>query len=32
MAIELRQIDRDMVGIDETIRAFCDELGIESPV
>ncbi len=32
VAIELRQIDRDMVGIDETIRAFCDELGIESPV
>lgn len=32
VALELRQIDLDMVGIDETIRAFCDELGIESPV
>jgi type I restriction enzyme M protein len=32
VALELRQIDRDIVGIDETIRAFCDELGVESPV
>jgi type I restriction enzyme M protein len=32
VAVELRQIDLDMVGIDVTIRAFCDELRIESPV
>ena len=32
VAIELRQIDRDMVGIDQTIKAFCNELGIESPL
>ena len=32
VAKELRQVDLDMVGIDETIRGFCDELGIESPV
>lgn len=31
VAIELRQIDRDMAEIDQTIKAFCDELGIESP-
>ena len=29
---ELKQIDEDMVGIDETIQGFCDELGIEAPV
>ena len=29
---ELKQIDLDMVGIDDTIRGFCDELGIEAPV
>lgn len=29
---ELKQIDKDMVAIDETIRGFCDELGIEAPV
>jgi type I restriction enzyme M protein len=32
VAAELRQCDQDMVAIDETIRGFCDELGIESPV
>jgi len=31
VAIELRQIDQDMAEIDQTIKAFCDELGIESP-
>jgi len=29
---ELKQIDKDMVAIDEAIRGFCDELGIEAPV
>ncbi|NKB77493.1 MAG: type I restriction-modification system subunit M [Gammaproteobacteria bacterium] len=29
---ELKQIDEDMVDIDNTIRGFCDELGIEAPV
>ena len=29
---ELRQIDEEMVGIDNTIRDFCAELGIEAPV
>jgi type I restriction enzyme M protein len=32
VAKELRQVDRDMVEIDETIKGFCNELGIESPV
>jgi type I restriction enzyme M protein len=32
VAAELRQCDQDMVAIDQTIKAFCDELGIESPV
>ena len=32
VAAELKQIDRDMAGIDETIKGFCNELGIESPV
>ena len=32
VAAELRQVDLDMVGIDETIKGFCDELRIESPV
>ena len=31
VAIELRQIDQDMAEIDQTIKAFCAELGIESP-
>jgi type I restriction enzyme M protein len=31
IAMELRQCDQDMVGIDQTIRDFCDELGIEPP-
>lgn len=29
---ELKQIDKDMEGINETIRSFCNELGIEAPV
>jgi type I restriction enzyme M protein len=32
VAVALRQYDQDMVEIDQTIRDFCDELGIESPV
>lgn len=32
VVIELRQIDRDMAEIDETIKAFCDELGIDAPL
>ena len=32
VAKELRQVDRDMVDIDQTIRGFCNELEIESPV
>lgn len=32
VARELKQLDLDMVATDETIRGFCDELGIESPV
>ncbi|MFK5914171.1 MAG: type I restriction-modification system subunit M [Woeseiaceae bacterium] len=28
----LKQIDKELIGIDETIRGFCDELGIEAPV
>jgi len=32
VAKELKQLDVDMVGIDETIRGFCNELGIDSPV
>ncbi|ANV91281.1 type I restriction-modification system subunit M [Picosynechococcus sp. PCC 8807] len=28
---ELRQIDQDLVGIDATIKGFCDELGIDTP-
>jgi len=30
-AIELKQIDREMVEIDATIQGFCDELGIDAP-
>lgn len=29
---ELKQLDMDMESIDETIRGFCAELGIEAPV
>jgi len=32
VAAELKQIDQEMESIDETIRGFCDELGIEAPV
>ena len=32
VSAELKQIDEDMVGIDETIRGFCGELGIGAPV
>lgn len=28
---ELKQIDRDMVEVDATIKSFCDELGIDMP-
>jgi len=31
VSLELRQIDRDMVGIDAIIKGFCDELGIDTP-
>ena len=29
---EIKQIDSDMVQIDQKIKGFCDELGIEAPV
>ncbi|OCH21919.1 type I restriction-modification system subunit M [Aliivibrio logei] len=29
---ELKLLDKDMKGIDETIRRFCEELEVESPV
>ncbi len=29
---EITQLDKDMEGIDETIRNFCAELGIEAPL
>ena len=32
VAQELKQLDSEMVAVDETIRGFCAELGIESPV
>jgi type I restriction enzyme M protein len=32
VAAELRQCDRDMVAIDEAIKGFCDELGIDAPL
>ncbi|MBV1788441.1 type I restriction-modification system subunit M [Marinobacterium sp. D7] len=32
VAAELKQLDRDMVEIDEAIRGYCDELGIDAPV
>ena len=31
IALELRQIDRDMGETDRIIRGFCEELGIEAP-
>jgi type I restriction enzyme M protein len=31
VAAKLRQCDREMVGIDQTIKAFCDDLGIDAP-
>ncbi|CBN55376.1 type I restriction-modification system subunit M [Kamptonema sp. PCC 6506] len=32
VAAKLRQCDQDMAGIDQTIQAFCDELGIDAPL
>ena len=32
IALELRQIDRDMGETDRLIQSFCDELGIEAPL
>lgn len=32
ISAELTGLDQDMVGIDRTIRGFCDELGIEVPL
>ena len=32
VAAKLRQCDRDMVVIDEAIKGFCDELGIDAPL
>nr|WP_292796715.1 N-6 DNA methylase [Nostoc sp. NMS7] len=32
VAAKLRQCDQDMAGIDQTIKAFCDELGIDAPL
>ncbi|SIO95759.1 type I restriction-modification system subunit M [Vibrio spartinae] len=32
VAQQIRQIDEDMVEIDQAIKAFCDELGIEAPL
>lgn len=29
---ELKQLDKDMTALDNTIRSFCNELGIEAPV
>ena len=31
VAIELRQLDQDMVEVDQVIRGFCEELGIDAP-
>ena len=31
VAAELKQVDRELVGIDATIKGFCDELGIDAP-
>ena len=28
---ELKQVDSEIVEIDEKVKAFCEELGIESP-
>ena len=32
VAAKLRQCDYDMVAIDEAIKGFCDELGIDAPL
>jgi type I restriction enzyme M protein len=32
VALELRKIDLSMVEIDQTLRNFCDELGIDAPL
>jgi type I restriction enzyme M protein len=32
VAVALRQCDQNMVEIDQTIRDFCDELGIDAPL
>ena len=32
VSTELKQLDKDMVAIDDIIRGFCDELGIAAPV
>jgi type I restriction enzyme M protein len=32
VAKEIKQLDKDMVDIDQAIRDFCKELGIEAPV
>ena len=29
---EIKQIDQEMLAIDETIKGFCKELGIKAPV
>ena len=31
VAIKLRQLDQDMVEVDQVIRGFCEELGIDAP-
>jgi type I restriction enzyme M protein len=32
VAAKLSQCDRDMVAVDEVIKGFCDELGIDAPL
>lgn len=32
VAVELREVDNEMVAIDQTIKGFCDELGIDAPM
>ncbi|WP_269141808.1 hypothetical protein [Nostoc sp. NZL] len=32
VAAELRQCDRDMVAINEAIKGFCEQLGIDAPL
>ena len=31
VTVNLKQIEQDMVEVDETIKAFCAELGLEAP-